>query len=143
MKYFFLLLSIISLSISCRKETDYQQIQQNLLQSHRWVLDSVYTNDDGDFKVDTVQSPDYMRLEYSSLTYSIFNSVNGVQSDTMIHYEFNATDSRIYYWSFNSRKDKEVYHNIQSLSDVQLVLYDQLPDGTGSSVSYVYFFHAE
>ena len=82
-------------------------------------------------------------IEYSSLTYSVFKSVNGVQSDTMIKYQFAATDSRIYYWSFSNQKDKEVYHNIESLSDARLTLYDQLPDGAGSSISYVYFFHAQ
>lgn len=143
MKYILFFTVIIFLSLSCGKETDYQQVQQNILQSHRWLLDSVYTNHDGNFRVDTVQSPGYTRLEYSSFTYSVFNSVNNVQSDTMISYQFNATDSRIYYWPLNSPKDNGVYHNIQNLTDARLVLYDQLPDGAGSSVSYVYFFHAQ
>lgn len=143
MKGFLFFVSIVFLFLSCHKETDYQQVQQNVLQSHRWVLDSFYTSHDGDFRIDTVQSPNYTRLEYSSLTYSVFTSVNGVQSDTMISYQFNATDSRIYYWSFGNGKDKDVYHNIENLSDTRLTLYDQLPDGAGSSTSYVYFFHAQ
>ena len=143
MKYLLFLISIVYLSLSCHKETDYQQVQQNALQSHRWVLDSFYTNYNGDFKIDTVQSPNYTRIEYSSLSYSIFTSVNGVHSDTMISYQLSARDNRIYYWSLGNAKDNEVYHNIESLSDTRLTLYDQLPDGASSSTSYVYVFHAQ